>query len=71
MIDISRHLPNLLEFNRALAPGDRLGANELLILMVQKLECVCTIAGVPRPVHVAVHEKNGLGQMVSLFVVVA
>ena len=67
-MDIHEHLPNVVDFARPLRKGDRIGSENLLVLEVRRLACKLTLAGAPRPLFVAVHEKNRHGSMATMFV---
>jgi len=66
--DDKDHLPNVVDFANPLRKGDRIGSESLLVLEVRRLACKLTLAGAPRPLFVAVHEKNRHGSMLTMFV---
>ena len=67
-MDLRDHLPNVVDFANPLRKGDRIGSESLLVLEVRRLACKLTLAGAPRPLFVAVHEKNRHGSMLTMFV---
>lgn len=68
-MDLAEHLPNLVEFPAPLEPGTWVTSERLRVLEVRRLGSTCTVAGAPRSVFVAVHEKDLGGSMVTMFVV--
>lgn len=68
-MNLAVYLPNLVEFPKPLEPGDRIFDRELRVLEVVRAKSVVTVAGEPRPVFIAIHEKRGDdGSMVTMFV---
>lgn len=67
-MNLARYLPNVVEYPRPLRPGDRVKDAELLVLEVVALQSTLTLAGEPRPLFVAIHEKDRNGRMETLFV---
>lgn len=68
MATLDKHYPNIVEFPKPLAPGDRIGGDGLLVLEVVALTSMLTVAGQARQVFVAVHEKRRDGSMLTMFV---
>lgn len=66
--DLSPHLPNVVEFRSPLMPGVKIGDDERLVFEVAELHATLVVAGAPRPVFVALHEKTRAGSMLTMFV---
>lgn len=67
-MNLSGDYPNVVEFPRPLKPGDRIGSDERRVFEVRQLSSTLTLAGEERELFVAVHEKDGAGRSVTLFV---
>jgi hypothetical protein len=68
MVNLDKHYPNVIEFVRPLTPGDRIGDDGLKVLAVSAIAATLTLAGEPRPLWVALHEKRRNGSMLTIFV---
>lgn len=67
-MNLHRYLPNVVTFSLPLRPGDRIKEEDLLVLEVVALQSTLSAAGAPRPLFVAIHEKDRHGRMETLFV---
>lgn len=65
-MNLHEHYPNVVEVAFPIEPGCTLGDRR--VFEVRRLRSTLTLAGKPRPLFVAVREKDGEGSMLVMFV---